>query len=207
MSPREDRRRRVLRDDAPPSATSAQERRRRSRGERYTEAARYAELPRWVDLVPQRAVWICLSFTLGLASIGAIGFASVGRARYLSHLPASVTSSLELTGHGTLAQWWSTLSLMVAAMLAVVIYSIRCHRVDDYKGKYRQWVLTALLCVMASASLGAPVHQLVEGLAVHLTGYDFAGHPVLWWILPWGLVVGLMGLRALFEMRGSRLAC
>ena len=207
MSPREDRRRRVLRDDAPQSATPIEPRKPRGSGDRYTDAARYAQLPRWIDVIPKRMLWICFWFTLGLASLSAIVGASLLRDRYLGSWPIEATSLLELTGYGTLAQWWCSVSLLVAGGLAAMIFSIRCHRVDDYKGRYRQWAVTSLVCVLASVAWATPIHRLGTYAAVQLTGYDFAGHPALWWLLPWSLVATWIGWRAFWDMRASKLAC
>lgn len=201
MSGREDRRRRVLRDDGHAASSAPSARKTKSNAERYTDQAKREELPRLIDLVPKRAIWICLWFALGLGSIVAMYFADVSRVRYLSQVSEVSASELAITGYATLASWWSTVCFLGCSLLAALIYTIRCHRIDDYRGRYRQWAIVSMLCLFASASLAAPIHQTIQSLAVHLTGRTFSGRPALWWVLPWSFVGFIAGLRALLDMR------
>ena len=195
-----DRRRRVLRDEAQGSAASPA-RKAKAAGQRYTEQAKHAQLPRLIDLVPKRPLWICCWFILGAASIGLLYAADYADQRYLRDNAAMQTASLQLTGYATLASWWSTACLLSCAFLSATIYTIRCHRVDDYRGRYRQWGSLSFACLVGSAFLAAPIHKALQAAAVQATGYDWAGHPALWWMLPASFLGVIVGLRALLDMR------
>lgn len=150
-----------------------------------------------------RARWICVWFVLGLSSVLGLYFVDAFRTRF--PLGLTETSALTLTGPGTLASWWSTVCLLACGVMAAMIYTIRSHRVDDYRGRYRQWRHIAVLCALASVTVAAPVHRILQAAAVQLTGQTLWGDGALWWMLPGYLTGALVGIRALLDMRPARM--
>ncbi len=56
------------------------------------------------------------------------------------------------------------------SVACLLIYSIRRHRIDDYRGRYRVWLGAALACLMLSANSVAGLHQVVADMLSHFTG-------------------------------------
>lgn len=204
---REERRRRVLREDHQVgAATGRSARKTKADGARYTPAAQHEQLHRLVDVIPKRPIWICLWFTLGLLSLGTLCLLDHTRREYLGQIPAEKTTALAISGTGTLANWWATVCLLGSAGLSAVIYTIRCHRVDDYRGRYRQWILMTLLCALGSACVATPIHQTFQALVVQLTERTWWHDGVLWWMLPLSGIATVAGIRALLDMRPCKSA-
>jgi hypothetical protein len=85
-------------------------------------------------------------------------------------------------------------------MGALVVFSIRSHRVDDYRGRYRIWLWAVAALVWASLDAATGVHaSLNDGLAA-LSGMDRAGLGSLLWLAVYGLVFGGLGVRLSCEL-------
>ena len=52
-----------------------------------------------------------------------------------SGLSSEVTAALNLTARGSLAAWFSSVLLSMAAANAVLVYWLRSHKLDDYRGR------------------------------------------------------------------------
>ena len=169
--------------------------------EPYGEAASFDHHLRISQLVPQKA------WAMALVAVGMLGsvalvlwaFASVAEpegARVPGHLVA-----FDLTSSSSLASWITTMSLAAAAVVSVMIYSVRRHKTDDYQGRYRLWLWTAAATGLMSVMVVAPLHKTAAALLASLTGQLAAAEGALWWILPAGLVALGLGLRLFAEMR------
>ena len=56
-------------------------------------------------------------------------------------------AALDLAAKGSLGCWFSSLLLLAAAAVAILVYAVRRHRTDDYQGRYRIWLWAAGLLV------------------------------------------------------------
>lgn len=159
-----DRRRRVLyQSHAAPGATQ-------SPRKRDNDALRAARQPakvfgsrvrqplrgRWFSLVPVSTS----SFTFVVAAL-----ASVPLALTLLHYLAitwptlayqeAVARPLRIDFRDSFASWWLNAVLLLSSGTSLLIYQLRRHRSDDYRGHYRLWRLT--MCVMFIAGISATV--------------------------------------------------
>ena len=157
------------------------------------------------DLVPRRFLTIVL---VALATLGLVGLLTAthhASARLTSVLDASEVASITLDGPRNLSHWfWSTL-LVVASLIALVIYSVRRHRADDYQGRYRVWLWAAAVCLWASLAETTDIDDLLRGLCRRAAGSFSLGGDVMWVAVVGTAVAGVM-LRLLVEMRRCRTA-
>lgn len=204
----DDRRRRVLQeeladDDASsgvPVVRSARSKTAAS-GSRYSATARRENQLRVSDLVPKKLTHLVLVFAL-LAVGSAAPLVAYER---LSHVAATkVPAALELDGEGNLVSAVQSGLLLLAAALALVVYSLRRHRVDDYGARYRIWVVAAVLWLLMSLDEAGSLHESIGpalgGLAAK---YPWLAGPQLWigfYIVAGGAILA----RLLLEMRECR---
>ncbi len=197
----DDRRRRVVPDDAAPASTSsvAAPARRAATGNYPADALRHKQA-RMADFIPQKILKIVLLFTGGVAVIAALLSVYATRIAVVAeqHLPA-----LNVAGEGSLVNWFTSTLLLLAAVTALVVYSIRRHRLDDYHGKYRLWLVAAVAWFWLSIDEAAGLHQSLQAVATHLGGPSIP-HTELLWVGTYALLFGALGLRLAFEMRASR---
>jgi hypothetical protein len=204
-SANDDRRRRETTDgdDSSPAASSAKgAAKSRNSARAYAPAAKRSEQPSLVDFVPQRVSMILLTMFLG-ASIAA-GLVAVYATRALlidgAHLPA-----LDLAVEGNLANWFTSLLLLQGGVVAMVIYSVRRHRLDDYQGSYRAWLWAACGFFWLSIDEGASLNESVQLVCVHFASQQ-AAHVELAWLCVYAMVLGGIAIRLCFEMRSCRIS-
>ncbi|HEX5445747.1 MAG TPA: hypothetical protein VFW87_18115 [Pirellulales bacterium] len=214
----DDRRRRVLTDEvigASPAAAPAGEtvsrtgssRRRAADGVRpYGDDVLTDRQPRVTDLIPLRWSMVAL---FGLA--GAIAVA--GLETLHAWLPELAKLSrdgrlplADLRSEGSLASWFSSMVLLLAALASMAVYSIRRHRKDDYHGRYRVWRWTALVWLTLSIDAGSTLHEAFSEVMSYATGRRGWGDGSLWWIGACALLLAYVGGRLLLEMRVCRLS-
>lgn len=195
------RRRRVLREDAqagdgdaatPRRPQGAQPRRKtrvRIDAAHYPEAALPHRQPRLADLLPTK--WWSIGLTAGAAVLVAVslltGFAY--RASLATVLGEETLRPLDLTLRGNLADWFASWTLLTAALVAGIVYSLRRHRTDDYRGRYRAWLWTAGALLLGAMDAACGFHQSLSGAVVALTGIAVCGKGAFWWLLAEGLIL------------------
>jgi hypothetical protein len=192
------RRRRVLKEDAGGDVPAASEaavepaprRRRRSSAlskRTYTDAALLENQPRVTDLIPQR-LW-----TFSVAVLGALSAVALVLALYAHSdwgarwLGEQNLAALDPMTRGSLSSWLSSALLGLAAVGSVAVFSIRRHRIDDYKGRYRVWLAMAVVCLLASIDATTALHRVPQqALQVVATRYaagtSLGEYPGFWWI-------------------------
>ncbi len=201
MGQREGRRRRVLREDTGNTASSTQVRSRIVASTKAYADEALAELqPRVTDLIPQRFLGLLVLLVSGVLAVVSIdGLFLYGTDR-LAPEDAQVTASFDLQGSGTIAGWLSSTLLLMASAAALLVFTTRRHKVDDYRGRYSLWLWMAILCVVASLDVSTGLHRLLQIGLVRLTGTIFWGDGSIWWIAVAGLVSLVVGGRALIDM-------
>jgi hypothetical protein len=205
---RDDRRRRVLTDDRTAegaATTMAASPPRTRKAEPYTPGARLENQRRVSDLVPKHYITIGLLFLVGLAAIAGLAAAHL----YLPEIAAWAkdgSAALELGSRGSLASWLASLLLGLAGMTSLLIYSIRRHKLDDYRGHYRWWWVAGLAWLVMSVDATAGIHDLFNVAMTRLTGHAAPLDGQLWWLGCWGLLVAATVVRLLLDMRQCRTA-
>jgi hypothetical protein len=173
---------------------------------RYGAGANIENHPQVTDYVPRRYRGIAAVMLAGLA-LGACGELVANYADVLSKACGGVTSA-ELTSalaDGTVA-WVSAVALLLTACYARLIYSLRRHRVDDSRGRYRVWRLLAGVSVALSANAFVGGHLLVARMLGHLTGWSVLPGSVGWWLAPAGLLGGWLLVKLMLEASECRAA-
>ncbi|MBI1902829.1 MAG: hypothetical protein HYS13_17160 [Planctomycetia bacterium] len=203
----DERRRRLLQDEVVGSQGRSAEPAAASRADdapRYTPAAALDRQRRVTDLVPARIGTVVLLFTLGL-------FIAAGLEALYYWMPAlsknasdGRIASLDLDSEGSLGACFSSSILAAAGIVALLIYSLRRHRQDDYKGRYRVWLFAAAVWFMMSLDESASLHEGFKEMMALFTGQRLLGDGSLWWVMAYGLVLGVVGSQLLLEMRECR---
>lgn len=210
---RDDRRRRVFGDGQWGSTATTRRRPRQTldwakpvrKSENYGDAEFLDQLPRAVDLVPVRLPVLVLLFLLGLGAVAGL------EALYY-WMPVNVMAikgrveAFDLADNANLAVWFSSMSLAIAGLLALVVYSIRRHRTDDYHGHYRVWLWTAMCCFLLSMEQACNLRAGFSQMAIRLTGTPLYGDGAAWWLLAYGFLFGAVGARLLIDVFANRVS-
>ncbi len=210
--PGRDRRRRVLKDEVLSASSNHAALRAAASGgaasaaPRYSDAAGVENHPQVTDFVPRRYRTIAVFVLLGAgltATLAALHYFAVPIA-VLSGMQN--TAALDFSAPGSLAAWFSAVVLLVASAACLLTYSIRRHRIDDFRGRYRVWLGAALACLAMSVDSVAGLHQVAADVLGHLTGWTALRDGAAWWLVLAGLPIGWIVLRALLDVRECRLA-
>jgi hypothetical protein len=187
------RRRRVLREDAQASDGEAQTPRRKTRvridAAHYPEAALPHRQPRLADLLPTKWWSIGLAASAAVLVAGSLLTGFAYRASLAAVLGEEAVQPLDLSLRGNLADWFASWTLLTAALVAGIVYSLRRHRTDDYRGRYRAWLWTAAALLLGAMDAACGFHQSLSGAVVALTGIAVCGKGAFWWLLVEGLIL------------------
>jgi hypothetical protein len=170
---------------------------------RYGEQASVEHHPQVTDYVPRRMRTIATTLLAGVA-VAAGAQALVHFADVVASLAPGVSASMVAQFAGGLLAWTSAFVLLLCAMLAKLIYSLRRHRVDDIAGRYRVWQWIVWGTVLVSVNSMTQLHGLVSKLAVAATGMSLTATGAEWWIAPSALIAGWVYVRLVLEPRESR---
>jgi hypothetical protein len=209
---RNSRRRRVLNEEAL-SASSAHLAIRATtvdepaeRGPRYSEAAGFEHHPQISDFLPRRYRTIACLAVAGLISTAAVVALDRFVTPAVTEYGFDVAAAFALTGSTGVVAWFAAVLLLVSAGNCSLIYSLRRHRIDDYRGRYRVWLAAAAVCVALSVDAVAPIHRLVAAAAAYHTGWTALRGHAAWWLALGGLPLGWIALRSWLDARESPLA-
>lgn len=205
---RDGRRRRVLNDEvraAAGIALSAGATAADPDAPRYGEQAGVEHHPQVTDFVPRRkrALLLMLAATLGAA---AAAQALVQFGPQVAGALPGMTAETSAQLAGGMTAWTSAMALLACAGLARVIYSLRRHRVDDYRGRYRAWRWVGWTAMAASFTAVAGLHGAVAEMARAATGWSLTAGGAEWWLAPVALVGGWVFVRMTLDMAESRTA-
>ncbi len=163
----------------------------------YNEAVLESRQPRITELIPVRPLLVAVIILVALTGVAALETtyihlrtSSFGSA---AHPLAHRFASLDLASRGNVGAWYGACLLALGSAAALVILSVRCHRVDDYSGTYRVWMWTAAALLWGSLDSASGIHHAIgAGMAV------FAGTPQfadLCWLGVYLLVFGALAVR------------
>jgi hypothetical protein len=178
--------------------------------QRYGDAEFLDRQPSLLELLPQRLIGWALILLVGLGLIAGIEALYVWTPKLTAALgqkPAGVRlAAFDLAGKGSLAAWFSALVLLAASLVAVLVYSVRRHQVDDYQGHYRVWLWAALCCFLMASDAAASLHEGFRDLMTLATGAPLLGDGSIWWVIGYTLLLGAVGLRLLMDAWPCRLS-
>lgn len=209
----DDRRRRLLTGEvvgspsAPEEAEGEEEggKRRSSRkpGPRFNKSARLENQPRVTDLVPQRPWVIGLWLVLGFGVIAGLQWLYFYMPQMAAETSDGRVAAFDLDGEGNLGSWFSSAVLSLSGFAAILIYSLRKHRTDDYRGRYRVWLWAAACWFVMSIDETGSLHEGFKEMMTWLTGRRLLGDGSMWWVIGYGTVLPILGLRLIFDLRES----
>ncbi len=159
------------------------------------------EQSRLTDLVPRRLSAFLLVLLAGLVVIAALE----GLYAWMPELAAKTTdgrvAAFDLDDEGTLAVGFSSMTLALAGLVAMLVYSIRRHKTDDYPGRYRVWLWAALCWFLLSIDETSSLHEGFKEMMVMVTGTRVFGDGSIWWASVYFFLLGAVGTRLLVDMR------
>jgi hypothetical protein len=205
---RSDRRRRVLTEEVR-SASSSRAAHRADVADdapRYSDAAGVENHPQVTDFVPRRYSTIALLGLLGAAAT------AVTAALHYFALPIAASrgmyssAAFDLTARGNLTEWLAAVVLFMASGFCILTYSIRRHRIDDYRGRYRVWLGAGLACLVLSANSVTGLHEVLADVLTRATGWSALRDGAAWWIAIAGLPLAWIFARVLLDVRECRIA-
>jgi len=209
----DERRRRVFRDEmlAAPDreeaeADDAHQTRDEADGRVYPDAASAQRQSTLTSLLPQRALTLVMLLLGGGLAIAGI---ELLYARLIVGFPEPFHSSLaafDLTARGNIANWFASLTLVIGAATSMLVYLIRRHRLDDYRGRYRIWQWATACFMTGSFDAATGAHAIFQPAMIQLTGTGFLGDGAVWSVLLIGLAMAACLVRLAIEVKGSRLA-
>jgi len=164
------------------------------------------EQPRLTDLVPRRLPILALVMLAGLAIIAALEILYTWMPEFDAITSDGRVAAFDLDGEGSLAVWFSSVTLLAAAAVAVIVYFVRRHKTDDYQGRYRIWLAAAGCWLLMSIDETASLHEGFKELMAYLTGVRLLGDGSIWWVIPYFFLLSVVGSRLLLDMKSCRLS-
>jgi hypothetical protein len=213
---RDERRRRLLADEScglagatgSPAASAAGGLLGTRKSPNYGDAAFMDEQLRLTDLIPRRLTTFALLLFAALAVVAGLeALYAWSCTPALSQLTTDgKVAAFDLDGEGSLAVWFSSVTLMLAGLVAVLVYTIRRHKTDDYRGYYRVWLWAGLCWLVMGVDEASSLHEGFMGVMTYVTGTPVYGDGSIWWVVPYFFLLGAVGTRLLVDMRHCRLS-
>jgi hypothetical protein len=157
--------------------------------------------PRLTDLVPRNLTTFAVVLVAGLAVIAALEFLYAWMPRLASMTSDGRVATFDLDGEGSLAVWFSSITLALAGLVAILVYTVRRHKIDDYPGHYRIWLWAAMCWLLMSLDETSSLHEGFKEMMVVLTGDRVVGDGSVWWVAVYFFLLGAVGTRLLIDMR------
>jgi len=170
---------------------------------RYGEQAHIENHPQITDYVPRRGRGLAAPLACG-ALAAVVSQAIVAGAEPLAGaLPGTAVEDLRDRVAGGIAAWSMAAMLLVGAAAARIVFNLRRHRVDDYRGRYRVWKWASWACLALSFNAIVRLHALAgSALAGLLGSADSSG--LFWGAATLALATGWIGALATRDVAESR---
>ena len=159
------------------------------------------EQPRLTDLIPTRLSVFALLMLAGLAVVAGLEILYTWMPQVAGLTTDGQVAALDLDSEGSLAVWFSSMTLAAAGLVAILVYRVRRYRTDDYHGRYRIWLWAAMCWFLLSLDETASLHEGFKELMTHVTGTRLLGDGSLWWATAYLFLLGAVGSRLLVDMR------
>lgn len=173
------------------------------RSQNYGAAEFLDEQWRLTDLVPMRLSTYLLILLGSVAIIGGLEALYSSMPRLASMTTDGRVAAFDLDGEGSLAVWFSSLTLLLASATAVLVFTVRRFRRDDYHGRYRVWIWAAAVFLLMSIDETGSLHEGFKEMMTWLTGNRVFGDGSIWWVVAYFFVLGSVGSRLVADMRES----
>lgn len=168
----------------------------------YSQAVRRACQHRLVQLIPVRrtsvaavisVAWIAWGILIGLHYLLFVQGSDALRTLPIAHL-------FHLRSDHGISHWLGTQLWMLTALAALLIYQLRKHKLDDYRAKYRLWLLLMAAALFASLDSSTSILRLIgysiDGWSRREMGYS--GWAVV--LATFAALIGVLGLRLCGEL-------
>ncbi|HEX4145384.1 MAG TPA: hypothetical protein VHY91_17905 [Pirellulales bacterium] len=214
MQFRQQRRRRVWPDEVTQSGSESDDAARQAGAdaaatgqprETYTAQARREEQPRLTDLIPTRYRVIAAWYAAGALVIGLLEALHSRLGWMAEQVAPAVPRALDLAERGSFAAWFSSAWLSLTAVTSILLFSLRRHRVDDYRGRYRIWIWAALAWMALAVNQTAQWDDLMRAVVLNAGSRVGLNQDWLWPVLAGSVLLGCAA-RMTIEMRGSALS-
>jgi hypothetical protein len=205
---RNDRRRRVLKEEVR-SASGSRVTLRVDVAEdapRYSDAAGVENHPQVTDFVPRRYSTIALLGLFGAAATAVTAVLHYFALPIAASRGMNSSAAFDLTARGNLTEWLAAVVLFMASGFCILTYSIRRHRIDDYRGRYRVWLGASLGCLVLSANSVTGLHKVLSDVLTCATGWSALRDGAAWWMVLVGLPLAWIFVRVLLDIRECRIA-
>ena len=143
-----------------------------------------------------------LALALGASLIIAGCFASE-----LQTLAGPGISNLFAHSNGRVAQWFSSLLLLLCAQLALLIWWTRSRSLEDFDGRYWLWIRTACVWLVLSGCVSVGAHNVALDTVLSIRPGLSREWANLCWIVPAAALGALLVGALVREMRGCRASC
>jgi hypothetical protein len=173
---------------------------------RYSDAAGVENHPQITDFVPRRFSTIAMLVMLGACATATLAALNYFVAPLAQANGITSTVAFDLAASGSVGGWLSAVVLLLSSGLCLLTYSIRRHRIDDIRGRYRVWLGASIACLVLSANSVSGMHQLAADALAHFSGWTALRGGAVWWLLLAGVPIGWIALRAALDMLECRLA-
>ncbi|MDX1964562.1 MAG: hypothetical protein SFX18_15530 [Pirellulales bacterium] len=166
----------------------------------YSQDAQRCGDLRLRDLIPRRKRILAICGTLWLLATTLILVAIYYQQDCCERLGVASLPAIDPRLPNNLAAWLTSMTLGLTGGLAGLIYTWRQYRLDDYRGRYRLWLIGAMFYGTLSVGVVAPVHKLWELLMVQATGFRGWDEGSVWWIGPLLVIGAGFGIRISLEL-------
>jgi hypothetical protein len=173
---------------------------------RYSDAAGVENHPQVTDFIPRRYRTIAILVLIGVGTTTVLAALDYFAGAIAQASGARAVNAIVMTTPGSLASWLSAVLLLLASGTCLLTYSIRRHRIDDFRGRYRVWLGASIVCLTMSANSVTGLHQTLADILSHATGWAALRDGAAWWLMVPGLPVAWVLFRALFDVRECRFA-
>lgn len=173
---------------------------------RYGAGANIENHPQVTSFVPRRFRTLSLIAFCGLAAV-TVAELTAHYAKQLSEL-VQVISPAEITDVfcTRFVAWTSAAMLLFTAGYTRLIFSLRRHRVEDYRGRYRVWRTAGWAAILLSINAVLGAHELVARCLSNLVDWQLLPTNAGWWLVPAALLGGWLLVKLIIDASECRSA-
>lgn len=151
-------------------------------------------------LVP---VALLLTSALAVAGLSAL---HVYRAPVGERLGDASFAFFDATNPKSLATWLASASMLVVAVMATLVLTVRRRRVDDYRGRHRLWRGAVVMAILLSIDAATNLHTVFAEAISTATGIRLMAGGAEWWLGLGAVAIGWVAVRVLLDIKESKLA-
>lgn len=180
----------------------------------YSQAVRRTCQQRMVQLIPVRRGTLSIVLSCMWMLWGGLLFShywiftraalnAAPNATPTGFLTLPIAQLFHLRSPHSIAQWLTCQLWMLTAVAAWMIFQLRRHKLDDYRARYRIWVVLAIAAAFSSFEASSSGLLLlgisIDGWAQREIGY--AGWPLV--LATFASIIGVIGIRLCSELKSA----